>query len=65
MELPHEDVTIGLKGAILDLGERIGVPALALDKVPAKDNSPDSLLCLSTSSAGGGLQVMVLGSCAM
>lgn len=61
VELPHEDVTIGLKGAILDLGERIGVPALALDKVPAKDNSPDSLLCLSTSSAGGGLQVMVFG----
>ncbi len=41
VELPHEDVTIGLKGAILDLSERIGVPVLALDKVPAKDNRPD------------------------
>ena len=60
VEAPHQDVTVGVLGSLADLSSRTGRP-LALDGAPVKEQADNSLKYLSTSSAGGGLQMMVFG----
>jgi hypothetical protein len=47
VEAPHEDVTVGVAGALKNLESRTALPT--------------PLKCLSTSSAGSGLQMLVFG----
>ena len=60
VEIPHEDVTVGVLGALADLGRRVGRD-LVLEGRPTKTGLGEATKYLSTSSAGGGLQVMVFG----
>jgi len=61
VEIPYEDVTIGVTKAIEDLGSRVGLNLIS-GSGPLKSLGPDSRVkYLSTSSAGGGLQMMVFG----
>lgn len=60
VEAPHEDVTVGVTGALRDLEAKVG-RELVRGEAPAKDLPEGRLTYLSTSSAGGGLQMMVFG----
>jgi uncharacterized protein (TIGR01319 family) len=60
VELPHEDVTVGVLSALEELGKKTGRD-LVLDGKPWKTAPAETRKYLSTSSAGGGLQVMVFG----
>ena len=61
VEAPFEDVTCGVINAIIELEELSGRKILDNDKIisPQSNNRVD--LYISTSSAGGGLQMMVGG----
>lgn len=66
VETPFEDVTIGVRNAIREIEELVGKSFL-LDseergvRTPRKDENTGADIFLSTSSAGGGLQMMVAG----
>ena len=62
VEAPFEDVTRGVLNAILELEELSGRTILNDEKIisPVKDNTGVDIF-ISTSSAGGGLQMMVGG----
>jgi uncharacterized protein (TIGR01319 family) len=64
VEEPYEDVTMGVRNAVREIEEITGHLILEKDGskivVPFKDNRGVDLYC-STSSAGGGLQMMVSG----
>jgi len=62
VEAPHEDVTRGVLNAVSEVEELAGRKLLDGEAIirPA-DNGTGSDLYLSTSSAGGGLQIMVVG----
>lgn len=66
VEFPHEDVTVGVLQALEGLGKKVssvfvknGKPWKTLES--NEDRSCTRRLYLSTSSAGGGLQVLVCG----
>ncbi|MEN6549184.1 MAG: glutamate mutase L, partial [Armatimonadia bacterium] len=62
VEAPFEDVTVGVLNAIAEVEELSGRKLLENGRIirPAKDNVGTDLY-LSTSSAGGGLQIVVVG----
>jgi len=64
VEAPYEDVTLGVQNAIREIEELAGKKILLLDgkgiALPFDGNSGVDLYC-TTSSAGGGLQMMVTG----
>ena len=62
VEAPFEDVTRGVLNAIMELEELSGINILDVEKIitPHKNNSGVDIY-ISTSSAGGGLQMMVGG----
>jgi len=60
VELPYEDVTVGALRALADLSGKTGFE-LVSDGQPRKAGPGWTAKYLSTSSAGGGLQVMVFG----
>ncbi|MBI3946103.1 MAG: glutamate mutase L [Armatimonadetes bacterium] len=63
VEAPFDDVTVGVRNATAELEELTGRRLLDDGHliVPAQDGKSGSDLYLSTSSAGGGLQMMVAG----
>jgi uncharacterized protein (TIGR01319 family) len=63
VEAPFEDVTKGVLNAIGEVEELSGIKLLDGDKIirPRKENREGVDIYLSTSSAGGGLQMMVAG----
>ncbi|CAN0347780.1 unnamed protein product, partial [Phaeothamnion confervicola] len=63
VEAPAEDVTVGVSNAVAEVQELIGRPLLNPDRTILKpyDGSKGADLYLSTSSAGGGLQMVVGG----
>ncbi len=63
VEAPFEDVTMGVRNAISEVEELTGKKFLAENGVmtPRQDEETGTDLYLSTSSAGGGLQMMVAG----
>ena len=62
VEAPFEDVTCGVINSIIELEELSGRKILIDDKIISpKDNNAGVDLYISTSSAGGGLQMMVGG----
>jgi len=64
VEAPYEDVTLGVRNAVREVEELIGHKIMASDGtgilVPFDGNEGVDLYC-TTSSAGGGLQMMVAG----
>jgi uncharacterized protein (TIGR01319 family) len=60
VEAPDEDVMVGVGGALQDLGSRTGRGLLSETGI-LKEQTDSCLKYLSTSSAGGGLQMMVFG----
>jgi hypothetical protein len=64
VEAPYEDVTMGVRNAVREVEELSGHPLLSLDGagiiVPYDGEKGVDLYC-TTSSAGGGLQMMVAG----
>jgi len=64
VETPYEDVTMGVRNAVREVEELTGYRILAPDEsgimVPYDGESGVDLYC-TTSSAGGGLQMMVAG----
>ena len=63
VEAPFDDVTVGVVNAIREVEELTGRVFLEGDKVltPRRDDRAGADLYLSTSSAGGGLQMTVAG----
>ena len=63
VEAPAEDVTVGVANAVAEVQELIGRPLLHPDRTLIKpfDGSRGTDIYLSTSSAGGGLQMVVGG----
>jgi uncharacterized protein (TIGR01319 family) len=64
VEAPFDDVTIGVLNAMRELEEVTGRTLLTDNKVfirSSLDNDAGADLYVSTSSAGGGLQMMVMG----
>ncbi len=63
VEAPFEDVTRGVLNAIREVEELAGVKILEREKIlmPRKEGRKGVDLYVSTSSAGGGLQMMVAG----
>jgi uncharacterized protein (TIGR01319 family) len=63
VEAPYEDVTLGVQNAIREVIETTGMNLLSGDKVKIRsspnEDGVDLFVC--TSSAGGGLQMMVAG----
>jgi len=57
VEAPFEDVRVGVRNAIRQVEELTGLQFLT----PEGNIKKDSAIYLSTSSAGGGLQVLVMG----
>lgn len=63
VEAPLADVTIGVKNSIIELGEITGRNFIKESSPPWNNESPKGFdLFLSTSSAGGGLQMLVCGA---
>ena len=63
VEAPYEDVTMGVQNAVREVEELIDHKILGTDGsivIPFEDNIGVDLYC-TTSSAGGGLQMMVAG----
>ena len=64
VETPYEDVTLGVQNAVREVEELTGHKILSTDGsgivVPCDGNTGVDLYC-TTSSAGGGLQMMVTG----
>jgi len=63
VEAPFEDVTKGVLNAIMEVEELSGLKILDGDQIihPMKDENTGVDVYVSTSSAGGGLQMMVAG----
>ncbi len=63
VEAPFDDVTVGVRNAAAEVEDLTGrkIVADGLLMVPARDGKTGVDLYLSTSSAGGGLQMMVAG----
>ena len=62
VEAPFEDVTRGVVNSILELEELSGRKIINNDKIINKSSSSEGVdIYISTSSAGGGLQMMVAG----
>lgn len=65
VEAPFEDVTIGVRNAVKEIEEMTGYSILTTDEkginIPFDGRSGVDLYC-TTSSAGGGLQMMVAGA---
>lgn len=62
VEAPFEDVTLGVVNSISEIQEIIGRELLKEDKpLITKDGESGADIYISTSSAGGGLQMMVAG----
>ena len=62
VEAPFEDVTKGVLNAVMEVEELSGRTILDGDKIIAPDNGKKGVdIYVSTSSAGGGLQMMVAG----
>lgn len=63
VEAPFEDVTRGVLNAIAEIEELSGRKVLDGDKIitPCRDDKTGVDIYISTSSAGGGLQMMVTG----
>jgi uncharacterized protein (TIGR01319 family) len=63
VEAPYEDVTMGVRNAIREVEEMSGISILGLDGIrirsPMEERGVD--LYVTTSSAGGGLQMTVFG----
>ena len=62
VEAPYEDVTLGVRNAVREVEELTGHRLLSNDGIlmPSKENVGTDLY-VTTSSAGGGLQMMVTG----
>lgn len=60
VEQPYEDVTIGVLEALEGLGRKVGVVFVSDGKLVKKNPEEERFYCTS-SSAGGGLQVLVCG----
>ncbi|MGE5579631.1 MAG: glutamate mutase L [Bacillota bacterium] len=60
VEAPYDDVTVGVLGSLEILSSHIGHP-MASSGEPATRRDDSEIKYLSTSSAGGGLQMMVFG----
>ena len=63
VEAPFDDVTVGVRNAAAEVEDLTGKRLLEAGRliVPARDSKTGTDLYLSTSSAGGGLQMMVAG----
>jgi uncharacterized protein (TIGR01319 family) len=62
VEAPFEDVTKGVLNAVMEVEELSGRTILDGDKIITPDNGASGVdIYVSTSSAGGGLQMMVAG----
>jgi uncharacterized protein (TIGR01319 family) len=63
VEAPFDDVTVGVRNAVREIEELSGRKLLGEDGLIVPERGPDegADLYLSTSSAGGGLQMMVAG----
>src|SRR5439155_17325934 len=62
VEAPFEDVTRGVLNAVREVEELVGRKILEGDRIVTPQNGDEGVdLYLSTSSAGGGLQMMVSG----
>jgi len=62
VEAPFEDVTKGVLNAVMEVEELSGRTILNGDKIITPDNGSEGVdIYVSTSSAGGGLQMMVAG----
>lgn len=63
VESPFEDVTIGVRNSIREIEEKLGLRILAENGIitPSKSEKEGVDLYVTTSSAGGGLQMMVSG----
>jgi len=62
VEAPFEDVTKGVLNAVMEVEELSGRTILNGDKIITPDNGSQGVdIYVSTSSAGGGLQMMVAG----
>jgi uncharacterized protein (TIGR01319 family) len=62
VEAPFEDVTKGVLNAVMEVEELSGRTILDGDKIITPDNGTSGVdIYVSTSSAGGGLQMMVAG----
>jgi uncharacterized protein (TIGR01319 family) len=63
VEAPFEDVTMGVRNAVREVEELMGVKILAEQGIRVRSNPQDwgVDLYVTTSSAGGGLQMMVFG----
>ncbi len=61
VEEPHSDVSHGVFQSTQELQKRLSIPLLAADATPTKLSFEPNIRYLSTSSAGGGLQILVIG----
>lgn len=61
VEEPHNDVTHGVYKAVHNLQEQLNISLLAQDAAPGKLSFNSKIRYLATSSAGGGLQILVIG----
>jgi uncharacterized protein (TIGR01319 family) len=63
VEAPYEDVTMGVRNAVREVEELTGIKLLNEEKiiVSKTPNDDGADLYVTTSSAGGGLQMMVFG----
>ncbi len=61
VEKPVEDVNIGVFRAIKHIEKETGIPLLESGSTESKIIFNDDTLYLTTSSAGGGLQILVIG----
>ncbi len=63
VEAPYEDVTLGVRNAVREVEELTGHKLLSPDGIifPAKGENEGVDLYITTSSAGGGLQMQVAG----
>jgi len=63
VEAPYEDVTMGVRNAVREVEELTGIKLLNEEKiiVSTTPNDAGADLYVTTSSAGGGLQMMVFG----
>jgi len=64
VEAPYEDVTMGLRNAVREVEELSGIKILSENGIVIRNNPEEKEgvdLYVTTSSAGGGLQMMVFG----
>lgn len=61
VEAPYEDVTMGVRNAVREIEELTGLKLLTEEKIRVGRGKDMVNLYVTTSSAGGGLQMMVFG----